>query len=81
MTMCSSATYEVKIFSSVVLGPYSTRAPKCQTMTVESSFLLTINFATLYLGKTKSFLFQGMKDYIHYELKSFMKSIKVLKLL
>jgi hypothetical protein len=37
-------------------------------MTVESGFLLTLNFGTLYLGKTKSLHFQEMKDCIHYEL-------------
>jgi hypothetical protein len=37
-------------------------------MPVESDFLLTLNFATLYLGKTKSLHFQQMKDCIHYEL-------------
>jgi hypothetical protein len=37
-------------------------------MTVELGFPLTLNFATLYLGKTKSLHFQQMKDYIHYEL-------------
>jgi hypothetical protein len=39
-----------------------------RTMTVESSFPLTLNFATLYLGKTESLHFQLMKDSIHYEL-------------
>jgi hypothetical protein len=40
-------------------------------MTVESGFQLTLNFATLYLGKTKSFHFQQMKDCIRYELLNF----------
>jgi hypothetical protein len=38
------------------------------TVTVESGFPLILNFATLYLGKTKSLNFQHMKDCIHYEL-------------
>jgi hypothetical protein len=37
-------------------------------MIVESSFLLTVNFAILCLGKTKSLHFQQMKDNIHYKL-------------
>jgi hypothetical protein len=37
-------------------------------MTLELGFPLTINFATLYLDKTKSLHFQQMKDCIHYEL-------------
>jgi hypothetical protein len=37
-------------------------------MPVELGFPLTLNFATLYLGKTKSLYFQQMKDCIHYEL-------------
>jgi hypothetical protein len=37
-------------------------------MTVESSLLLTFNFATLYVRKTTSLHFQNMKDCIHYEL-------------
>jgi hypothetical protein len=37
-------------------------------MTVESGLPLTLNFATLYLGKIKSLHFQRMKDCIHYEL-------------
>jgi hypothetical protein len=32
-------------------------------MPVESGFPLTLNFATLYLGKTKILHFQHMKDY------------------
>jgi hypothetical protein len=37
-------------------------------MTVESGFQLTLNFVTLYLGKTKNLHFQQMKNCIHYEL-------------
>jgi hypothetical protein len=37
-------------------------------MTVESCFLLTLNFDTLSLGKTKSLHFQQMKNSIQYEL-------------
>jgi hypothetical protein len=40
-------------------------------MTVESYFPLTPNFATLYLGKTKTLYFQQMKDSIYYELQNF----------
>jgi hypothetical protein len=36
-------------------------------MTLELGFPLTINFAILYLGKTKSLHFQQRKDCIHYE--------------
>jgi hypothetical protein len=37
-------------------------------MTMESGFPLTLNFATLYLGKIESLHFQLMKDCIYYEL-------------
>jgi hypothetical protein len=47
MTMCSSATYEVKIFSSVVLGPYSTRAPKCRTYDRGIKFFINNQFCDL----------------------------------
>jgi hypothetical protein len=33
---------------------------------MESGFPLTLNFATLYLGKIESLHFQHMKDCIHY---------------
>jgi hypothetical protein len=36
-------------------------------MTVELGFPLTLNFATLYLGKIKSLHFQQMKDCIYYD--------------
>ena len=37
-------------------------------MTVELGFPLTLNLATLYLGKTESLHIQYMKDSIYYEL-------------
>jgi hypothetical protein len=37
-------------------------------MIMESGFPLTLNFATLYVGKTKNLHFQQMKDCAHYEL-------------
>jgi hypothetical protein len=47
-------------------------------MTVESGFQLTLNFTTLYLGKTKSLHFQQMKDM---SCNIFMNFVKILKLL
>jgi hypothetical protein len=35
---------------------------------MESGFPLTLNFATLYLGKIESLHLLQMKDCIHYEL-------------
>jgi hypothetical protein len=35
---------------------------------MESGFPLTLNFATLYIGKIEILHFQQMKDCIHYEL-------------
>jgi hypothetical protein len=37
-------------------------------MILESSIPLTLDFATLYLGKTRSLHFKQMKDCIHFEL-------------
>jgi hypothetical protein len=47
-------------------------------MTVESGFPLTLNFATLYVGKIESLHFQQMKNCI---CKIFMNFLKILKLL
>jgi hypothetical protein len=37
-------------------------------MTMELGILLTLNFATLYVGKTKSLHFHQIKDCLHNEL-------------
>ena len=49
---------QLKMLYSLNAGP----------MIVELGIPLTLNFATLYLGKTKSLHFQQMKDCIHYDL-------------
>ena len=40
-------------------------------MTIESSFPLIFNFATLYVDKAQSLHFKQMKECIYYELSNF----------